>query len=1640
MSEAITPANESVDTERVGSISQVSGHQHVLVACGDSFVGPLKLLNRGRVLVKRFSGASAKGLGNKNSVSQTGVLVTQLLDTYKPEQVLFVFGQVDLHILYLWKALKAQRDGSDPPTPDDWRLTVLNSYTTFLRNNILTRRLSAGDSGYLRNIFVASVIAPCVNQDDYLDESVRKYQRREEDAVQTRDLHLADSRVPTDIHTRRAMVQEFNAALSLFCEDNNVRFVDINKHIVTGEGEVKPEVLDHDPSTIHVQWEPTIRYWVEELTEAGLTENDIHVDLNDSALQYEAEKKGRMQRRKVTAADATLSPTLSDYSVMSEDPGSPLLLPRSATWTRGRSSTPPPISHARTTQASPEHNSSWRGRMELGRGRGNTGSPPRGPKPSRFQFGSSSRNRAEKDDNWRSHARIHSASHVPSTADLTGVFQLTNSSPVLTPLQSPLFGEFPRSSELATRDEELTQQTELDGIHACIYSSAKPRCSSLAGQVHVTALCLLSSNNGASVVTPSQTSVSSTMFDEYVEHSGRPGVVTSPKTRALPQLHYEGFEPNTTAAGGLETPIATRGTPDEEPIFRLAPVQYTPPAQITNLVVSNNILIICFNNNNLHRIDMAMQDYIGELSLGKKPQEATVHKMFLDPSGKHLLITTAQGDNYYLYEGWKKSKQLGRLKMVIEAVAWNDEKLFPYSGASSQSGPSTHEILLGGRNGTIYEALISPAEEFFKSPDRYVQAVYTLPDKQSVCGIKFERLKDDPSRAVVVIATASRLYQLVGPVGGKADTDGSRVFETLFASYNRDTPAKYMELSGGLQYSTLQFYSPEHAGGAPGKRLAWLTSRGLFHATLATARQLAGDLSSQDFLDTSSLLPYPTSLADGSSRSPGGNNFPLGVVLTEFHFLLLLSERVMGYSRLDDSLIYDEAISLVSRSFLDPSTLSSIGQRRAERLLGIVSDPINRTLWIYSTNGLYEVVRVDEERDVWKIYLDKADYALALKFAKLPRHRDTVLAAQGAAFFNQGQFIQAAQSYSQSASAPFEEVALKFVDVGERDALRYFLRSRLATTRKTDVTQRAMLATWLIEFYLSKCNELDDLIASSSASNDVSNLQAEQIHLEEELQEFFETYKANLDRKTTYDLIRGHGRTDVFLDFAGVTGDFERIIEHWVSEEEWVKAIDVLHRQPDLELYYRFASAMIRSAPKETVDAWTRRPALDPIRLIPALLQQQHRPVNPLQQNHSVRYLNHLIFEQGNTTPTIHNLIVTFLAANNDDGPLLRFLTTAPSDPISSRPYYDLDYALRICRTNGRIQPCVHIYAKMGLYEESVSLALEKGDLELAQITANMPEDDIQLRKKLWLKVARYVVEDKKDIKTAMQFLSNTELLKIEDILPFFPDFVVIDDFKDDICNALEDYSARIVELKQDMDGAMQSAAAVSRDISQLKNRFVIIEQGERCTQCQAPLLLRQFYAFPCQHTFHADCLIGLAKESLSAVQLRRIVALQTELVKLASSQQTNGQPVISAPVAPVPPSTPQASRASTQAQRTLLSATFATGGVNGSLTRALNPLTAAATMGSVMVTASDKLRDLIVPDALATAVGVWGDRGKAIGGAIGINHNHANEGETGSRIESLRAELDNVLAGSCPLCDSVVSGIDKPFIKEGEIDTSWTI
>lgn len=122
---------------------------------------------------------------------------------------------------------------------------------------------------------------------------------------------------------------------------------------------------------------------------------------------------------------------------------------------------------------------------------------------------------------------------------------------------------------------------------------------------------------------------------------------------------------------------------------------------------------------------------------------------------------------------------------------------------------------------------------------------------------------------------------------------------------------------------------------------------------------------------------------------------------------------------------------------------------------------------------------------------------------------------------------------------------------------------------------------------------------------------------------------------------------------------------------------------------------------------------------------------------------------------------------------------------------------------------------------------------------------------------------------SAMKFLESTDLLKIEDILPFFPDFVVIDDFQEEICSALEDYATQIEQLKTDMDEANRSAEVIKDDIAELSNRFVVVDAAEKCASCSLPLLTRQFYVFPCLHCFHADCLItevGFLPHGLSSL------------------------------------------------------------------------------------------------------------------------------------------------------------------------------
>jgi len=56
-------------------------------------------------------------------------------------------------------------------------------------------------------------------------------------------------------------------------------------------------------------------------------------------------------------------------------------------------------------------------------------------------------------------------------------------------------------------------------------------------------------------------------------------------------------------------------------------------------------------------------------------------------------------------------------------------------------------------------------------------------------------------------------------------------------------------------------------------------------------------------------------------------------------------------------------------------------------------------------------------------------------------------------------------------------------------------------------------------------------------------------------------WQTNLDAKVVYELIQSHGRTDIYLFYAGLLEDHDIVIQHHIDNESWLASIDVLNRQ-----------------------------------------------------------------------------------------------------------------------------------------------------------------------------------------------------------------------------------------------------------------------------------------------------------------------------------------------------------------------------------------------------------------------------------------------------------------------------------------------
>ncbi|XP_014259260.1 vacuolar protein sorting-associated protein 18 homolog isoform X2 [Cimex lectularius] len=866
---------------------------------------------------------------------------------------------------------------------------------------------------------------------------------------------------------------------------------------------------------------------------------------------------------------------------------------------------------------------------------------------------------------------------------------------------------------------------------------------------------------------------------------------------------------------------------DEPPMFQKVKTKFDPPDRITHLVVSNDFKVLAMSNNVLLRVDLQRQksgDSKTEIDLNRIVPGVKLVGLFLDPTGEHLFISFST-ELLYFNKKYNKPKPVGKMKgHEVTAVAWHP--------ANSGIAPdmTTRPILLGTVKGEIYEMQINPEQDSFRfqSGELYCKRVFDMGQKkgQVITGLEFHKMEKS-DHYFVIVSTQEFLYHYVGKVN---NIDDRPLLQPLFNQYISSTVQESVQyLPGKLETSRLQLYRT-HARAVPNS-LCWQTSLGIFCVEINHSSPLK-------LLSRNKMYSFPT------------EESPVSFLKTEFHILLLYADRIEGISLLSENVVFKDYFSEIYGP-----------------LVNICRDLVTGKIWLYAQRAIFMYDVHEEDRHVWLIYAEKGEYEIAKKFCKGDVFKkDKVLRMQADYHFARKEYDISAVFYAET-QASFEKIALKFLEVENNEALKLFLKKKLLGLNQGDKAQMTMLVLWVIELLLSQLGELK----TKGKDNTIQYSQIQQ-----ELDEFLLLESSQecilKNRQAIYGLMFSHGDQENMIKIAKATGDYDKVVSHHINQGECFKALEVLNLQHrNKKLWYQYIPSLLQEEPTKTLAALRMMGKdLDPILILPSLIAESStRPYE------MIKYLEFCTNELNCQEQAIHNFLL-FLLVKYSPEKLMTYLKLQGEE--LSMVNYDVRYGIRLCRQFDRKEACVKLSSLLGLWESAVELALSVSS-QLAVQTVQSSHCSPSLQRKLWLSIAKHVVMQEKEgnISQVMNFLKQCDLIKIEDILPFFPNYPTIDYFKDAICSSLQEYNQRIEDLKEEMQDATKSAEVVRNEIQSFRTRHTIIKWNTNCFICKLQLLMRPFYAFPCGHFFHFDCLVTELKPLLPQKQQESLQSLRRQ-------------------------------------------------------------------------------------------------------------------------------------------------------------------
>jgi Pep3/Vps18/deep orange family. len=196
--------------------------------------------------------------------------------------------------------------------------------------------------------------------------------------------------------------------------------------------------------------------------------------------------------------------------------------------------------------------------------------------------------------------------------------------------------------------------------------------------------------------------------------------------------------------------------------------------------------------------------------------------------------------------------------------------------------------------------------------------------------------------------------------------------------------------------------------------------------------KFASNASEELFVTKMTPVPYPIR----------ENDEIIGVAITAYHTYFLYKKVLCIFSKLNHELVHTIDFEL----------------RSGSEMKGVFFDLDTHSLVTWSNRFVYKIVIENEDKDVWKIYVDQGMYEEAVDFCAKNsspelRKANSLLADS---LYKKSKFIEAAEIYPES-DQNFETISLKFIDKGP--ALQKFLETELKIINSDQKTQRTLITT-----------------------------------------------------------------------------------------------------------------------------------------------------------------------------------------------------------------------------------------------------------------------------------------------------------------------------------------------------------------------------------------------------------------------------------------------------------------------------------------------------------------------------------------------------------------------------------------------------